>query len=113
MTCYGWIPTLAGKEIFNSLCSEFVSSSERLPEELSDAVKNFVERELVWNIDKSKVLIVSNNLFDLKKSNNLIFLQFNKNSEIERITIVEGDFKGLIQESSIAIIARHCQNNKK
>ncbi len=112
MTCYGWIPTLAGKEIFNSLCSEFVSSSERLPEELSDAVKNFVERELVCNIDKLKVLIVSNNLFDLKKSYISIYLQFNKHSDIERIIIVEGDFYGLIQESSIAIIVRHCQHHK-
>ncbi len=102
MTYYGWIPTLAGEEIFDSLCSEFVSNSERLPEDLRDAVKDFVRNELRWNV--GRVFVISKNLFDLKKSNNLIFIQFNANWRIEKIAIVEGDFKKLVQ-GNVATIA--------
>ncbi|WP_457549736.1 hypothetical protein [Archaeoglobus sp.] len=104
MTCYGWIPTLAGEEIFDLLCEEFILSSEKLPENLRDVVKDFIRDKLNWSVDVSKVLVISNNLFDLKKSNNLTFLQFNANWRIERIAIVEGDFKKLVR-GEVTIIA--------
>ncbi|WP_456328292.1 hypothetical protein [Archaeoglobus sp.] len=101
ITYYGWIPTLAGEEVFDSLCSEFVSNSERLPKDLRDAVKDFVRNELGWNV--GKVFVISKNLFDLKKSNNLIFIQFNTNWRLEKVAIVEGDFKKLVQENVTTI----------
>lgn len=95
---YGWIPTLVGEDTFDLLYNEFSSAAEKLPNEIADKVKLFVKNELKWDVDRSKILVISRSLYDLEKSNNLIFLKF-RDWKIEEIAIVKGDLKKIDDKS--------------